>query len=72
MKFFTISFTRLFGCKKSVFTSRSRMRSAYFERRKKYASSSASTTGRPQSGQQPSLSCDSVQKLSHGVQYFPL
>ena len=31
----------------------------------------ASTTGRPQSGQQPLTSWLSVQKLSQGVQYLP-
>ena len=45
---------------------------AYLERRKKYASSSASITSRPQSGHLPSTSWLSVQKLSQGVQYIPL
>ena len=56
MKLLTISLTRLRGCRKSVSSSRCCTRSAYLLRRKKYASSSASTTGRPQSGQQPSTS----------------
>ena len=34
-------------------------------------SSFASMTSRPQSGHLPSTSCDSVQKLSQGVQYLP-
>ena len=42
-----------------------------FSKRKKYASSSASWTSRPQSGHLPSTSCVSVQKLSQGVQYLP-
>ena len=45
--------------------------SAYFWSLKKYDSSRVFSTGRPQSGQHPSLSCSSVQKDSHGVQYQP-
>ena len=60
--------TREAGSKKSVVVSNSRTRSAYFERRKKYASSSAGCTSRPQSGHFPSTSWLSVQKDSHGVQ----
>ena len=43
-------------------------RSWYLERRRKYASSLARVTGAPQSGQQPSTICESVQKDSQGLQ----
>ena len=73
MKLFIISFARDAGCSQSGFSSYSlMMRSAYLLRRKKYASSSASTTGRPQSGHLPSTSWVSVQNDSHGLQYLPL
>lgn len=45
--------------------------SAYLLILKKYASSFAGFTSRPQSGHLPSFSCDSVQKDSQGVQYIP-
>ena len=71
MKFFIISLTRLAGSRKVPVSSSSRTLSAYLERRKKYASSSAYLTSRPQSGHLPSTSWLSVQKLSQGVQYMP-
>ena len=38
---------------------------------KKYASSLAGFTSRPQSGHFPSTSCEGVQNDSQGVQYMP-
>ena len=72
MKLFIISFTRDGGVRKVPDSSSSCTGFAYLERRKKYASSSASCTSRPQSGHLPSISWLSVQKLSQGVQYLPL
>ena len=46
-------------------------RSAYLLILKKYASSFAGCTSRPQSGHFPSTSWDSVKKDSQGVQYMP-
>ena len=44
---------------------------AYLLILKKYASSLAGLTSRPQSGHLPSTSCEGVQNDSQGVQYSP-
>ena len=72
MKLFIISLTRLGGVRNVPLSKSFCTGLAYLERRKKYASSSASCTSQPQSGHLPSTSWLSVQKLSHGVQYLPL
>jgi len=46
-------------------------RGAYLLILKKYASSFAGLTSRPQSGHLPSINCEAVQNDSQGVQYIP-
>ena len=71
-KLFTISFFLETGWMNSGWSSMCFIRrSAYLLILKKYASSLAGCTSRPQSGHLPSTSWDWVQKLSQGVQYRP-
>ncbi len=70
-KLLSISFALETGCMKSGFSLMySISLGAYFDTRRKYASSLASSVFRPQSGQTPpaSLSWVSVQNASHWVQ----